>query len=212
MAQVYDISVRFMRRVQIREYEPSEVEVILKAQLSEDDDSATVGGELMAEAKETVRLGLTAKGGKTEAKVEVEKKAEPKKETAAEKKLAKKAATKKAADEKKAAKGRAISDDPENRVSDEDAVPDDDEIPGDEPPAKKAKESNDVPDDDDDEALKPKDLQEYIQAKIQKRVITIEAVKEIIRDAGVNKVKDMTPAQCAETKKKIDDLIEAGDL
>jgi len=55
---VYEITARFMRRRQIREYEPVESEIILKAQLVEGEDLATSLATLTNVAKDTVYLAI----------------------------------------------------------------------------------------------------------------------------------------------------------
>jgi hypothetical protein len=51
---VTDVTVRFMRRAQIREYEPIEAEVSLKAALAEGEDYVKIANTLMADAKKAV--------------------------------------------------------------------------------------------------------------------------------------------------------------
>ena len=83
MANVYDVKIRFMRRLQIREYEPAESEITISAQLSDDDDYKDVAQGLLLDARELVKSALTGKPvGKTETKVT---------KTKADKKAAKKA-------------------------------------------------------------------------------------------------------------------------
>ena len=52
--EVYEISARFMRRIQAKEYEPAEAEVQFKANLAEGEDYTALAAELMANAKATV--------------------------------------------------------------------------------------------------------------------------------------------------------------
>lgn len=60
MAKIYEISARFMRRVQVKEYEPVEAEFTLKAQTEDGDDPVA----LMAQLGEQVRHAVlsTIKG------------------------------------------------------------------------------------------------------------------------------------------------------
>ena len=64
--EVYEISARFMRRIQAKEYEPAEAEVTLKANLADGEDYMAAATTLMTAAKSTViESGL--KSGKTTA-------------------------------------------------------------------------------------------------------------------------------------------------
>jgi len=84
--EVYEISARFMRRIQAKEYEPAEAEVTLKANLADGEDYMAAATTLMTSAKTTViESGL--KSGKTTAEATVVSEAaknvggRPKKET-----------------------------------------------------------------------------------------------------------------------------------
>jgi hypothetical protein len=69
--EVYEISARFMRRIQAKEYEPAEAEVTLKANLAEGEDYASLATSLMGTAKTTViEAGL--KSGKATAEATAE--------------------------------------------------------------------------------------------------------------------------------------------
>ena len=64
---VYEISVRFMRRAQVKEYEPMEAEATLKASLSEGEDHNAVAINLMRDARNTViEAGLKSGAAKAE--------------------------------------------------------------------------------------------------------------------------------------------------
>lgn len=64
---VYEISVRFMRRAQVKEYEPMEAEATLKANLSEGEDHNAVALNLMRDARNTViEAGLKSGAAKAE--------------------------------------------------------------------------------------------------------------------------------------------------
>jgi hypothetical protein len=68
--EVYEISARFMRRIQAKEYEPAEAEVTLKANLADGEDYMAAATTLMTAAKSTViESGL--KSGKTTAEATV---------------------------------------------------------------------------------------------------------------------------------------------
>jgi len=78
MAKIYDIKVRFMRRVQVREYEPAEAEVTLSAQVADDEDYQNAANELMTEARIAVKAGLTGKPAEAKEPVSVKKQVETK--------------------------------------------------------------------------------------------------------------------------------------
>lgn len=64
MSKVYEVNVRFMRRAQMKEYEPAEAEVTLKATVDDGEDYKAVASDLMTTAKTTaIESGL--KSGKT---------------------------------------------------------------------------------------------------------------------------------------------------
>ena len=66
MAQVTNIEVRFLRRMQIQEYSPAEAEISYSIQLDEGDDAQQVGLKSILECKSTVLHVLTGKDtGKT---------------------------------------------------------------------------------------------------------------------------------------------------
>ena len=61
MPTVSEITVRFMRRVQVKDYEPAEAEVSLRAHIDENEDSSKAGNDLILEAREMVKVGLSGK-------------------------------------------------------------------------------------------------------------------------------------------------------
>lgn len=63
---VYEVAVRFMRRAQVKEYEPAEAEVSFKANLEEGEDHLAVANGLMADAK-SVAIESGLKAGKATA-------------------------------------------------------------------------------------------------------------------------------------------------
>lgn len=58
MPQITEVSVRFMRRIQVRDYEPAEAEVGLKAILLEGEDAAKIAPALVAFVSGEVHDGL----------------------------------------------------------------------------------------------------------------------------------------------------------
>jgi hypothetical protein len=70
---VYEVAVRFMRRVQMKEYEPAEAEVTFKAQLDEGENHILAANNLMQDAKVAViETGFKSTKGKTETAKTVE--------------------------------------------------------------------------------------------------------------------------------------------
>jgi hypothetical protein len=63
MAKVYEVAVRFMRKVQVKEYEPVEAEVSLKAQTEDGEDHVAVLATLGADAR-TAALDMIRGTGK----------------------------------------------------------------------------------------------------------------------------------------------------
>lgn len=63
MVTITDVSVRYMRRVQMKEYEPAEAEVGFKAQLEDGENHILVANNLMQDAKIAV-IETALKGNK----------------------------------------------------------------------------------------------------------------------------------------------------
>ncbi len=75
---VHSISVRYMRRAQIKDYEPVEAEVTLSATLAEGEDHKATVNNLMIDAKTgVIESGLKA-GGKSTAETKTETKTKTK--------------------------------------------------------------------------------------------------------------------------------------
>lgn len=217
MVNVYDVKVRFMRRMQVREYEPVESEITISAQLTESDDYKDISQDLLLNAKELVNSTLTGKPvGKTETKttktkVSAAKKSsstteipednisaseipgddEPAVLSSAEEKKVLAAEKRKVAAEKRkviAAKKKAAADEIKKKAAA-------DEIPGDE----------ETPSDDDGgEELSANKLHEYINSMVTSRKVKPKQIKAIIAEYGAVRISDIPEENRIDVKEAIE--------
>lgn len=185
---VYEISVRFMRRAQVKEYEPMEAEATLKASLSEGEDHNAVAINLMRDARNTViEAGLKSGAAKAEttattAAASDKPQGRPKKEelVPAAKAADKPAAAPKAADKPAATKPAA-------------AKPAAAPAPADEPETNEFGEPIGGEDAADEPEMTGKELQTWITDLITNKKIAVTQAKEILAKygaAGSLQVKD----------------------
>jgi len=208
MVNVYDVKVRFMRRMQVREYEPAESEITFSAQLAEDDDYKVVSEKLILDARELVKSALTGKPvGKTETK------------------------TTKTAAAKKANSVTEIPED-DNSVSE---IPGEDETAATSPAeikkalaaekrkvaaekrkvvaankkaaaeeAKKKIAAEEIPDDDDDTELSANALHEFINSMVTSRKVKPKQIKAIIAEYGAARISDIPEENRIDVKEAIE--------
>lgn len=194
--QVYEISVRFMRRIQVREYEPAEAEVTVKAQLADGEKAESVISDAfkIASGEVHVSLGL-AKDTKLPARAKGRTEAEI---TAA--------ATTKGPDPKPAA----------TTASD---------IPGEGAPAAKttaaaASAVSDIPGDDPappatatgGESLTPADFSKWIGDQVRNGKVTSQAITGLYPKFGISRFADLKPEKIPEAKAEIEKLIATTGL
>ncbi len=74
--QVTGLSLKFMRRIQLREYEPAEVEFTLHAMLEDDESHLEAGKQLATDARDMIKSAFE---GLTKGKETTKKKGRPKK-------------------------------------------------------------------------------------------------------------------------------------
>lgn len=236
MATVYDITARIQKRVQVKDYQPMEAEVTMKATLEEGDDHNAVVMNLMHEAHIAVLAGLK---GTPPAKPSAASKAdaddEDEDETPAPKKAAKKAPAKKAAkpkpepepdeddeddeDEDEApapkkapAKKSKPAPEPEDEDEDDEDDEDEDEAPAPKKPAKKSKPADDDEDEDEDDGVMDEnELQKYASSLIQTRKIAVGDVKGAIAALGVTHIRNLDAKGRAKLKATLDEMAEAGE-
>ena len=211
MVNVYDVKVRFMRRMQVREYEPAESEITFSAQLAEDDDYKVVSEKLILDARELVKSALTGKPvGKTETKTT--KTAAAKKSNSvteipeddnsvseipgedetvaispAEVKKALAAEKRKVAAEKRkvaAAKKKAAAEEAKKKIAAEE-IPDDDN-------------------DDDDKELSANALHEFINSMVTSRKVKPKQIKAIIAEYGAARISDIPEENRIDVKEAIE--------
>ncbi len=192
--QIYDITVRFARTIQVREYEPASAEVTIKAQIAEGEDAtpAVTDGFRLISEQVHLALGLEAntklptrtRGGK--AAVTAEATAAPKAETT--KVAAPKAETKKADAPK-----------PTPAASD---IPDDG-APADKTTAPAAQVG---------EAISAAELSKWIGDQVRLGKVTSQAVMGLYPKFGVSRFADLKPEKCAEAKAAIEEIINGATL
>ena len=226
MAQVYDVKVRYMRRIQMREYEPAESEVTVSAQLSDNENFMSVGQELILNARALVKSAITGKPvevsdnknvGKTETKVTkktavdeipedirhrvdaIESLAEI--EKMAEKDNKKAAATEKrklAAAERKAKKlaEKEAAAEEVKKKAAVDEIPGDDEIP-----------SDGENDDTSTGNMTTIELQEFINSVVTQRKVKPKQIKAILAEYNASRISEVPKANCGDVKQAIEKLI-----
>lgn len=205
---VYDIKARFMKRVQVKEYEPVEAEVTMSAQLGEGEDAETSAAALMEQARAAVMDSIKSKSaGKTEATVATVAKAAPVEAVAAP---AKKAAAKPApADDDFEAPAPA-----KKATKPAPAPADDDfETPA---PAKKAAKPAPEPEpeaeEDDEFAVKgisQPDFQSWMTGMVNGGKITPKEIKSVYPKFGITRSTDATLEQLPALKAAIEKFIAA---
>jgi hypothetical protein len=224
--EVYEVSARFMRRIQAKEYEPAEAEVSLKAQLAEGEDSKAAINTLMAQAKEGVKAVLskstkgtdeettteTAKGsgrggpGKPRKQVLTPKEAPAKEEPEDddlmggedEEEAPKKAAKApaKAAPAKKAPKKEEPEEEPEDEEEDEFAEGEGDP-------------EEDESDEDEEKAMTWKELQDWITQYIPKKISPTD-VRKILGKYGASRTADTKEEDRPKIKRDVEKFIAKG--
>jgi outer membrane biosynthesis protein TonB len=203
--QVTNISVRVQRRIQVRDYEPKEVEASVSATLEEGEDHETALASIMHDANVAVENGI--KGTPPAKKVSSSKAETDEDEDEKPKSKPKKVAAKKAApkddlpdeDEKPKSKKAAPKDD----------LPDEDEKPKSKP------KKDDTPDEDefgeaedksDDEVMSASELQKYISGLINNKQITVAQVKDVMSEFGIKFTRESTDEQRPKIKAMIDKI------
>jgi hypothetical protein len=189
--EVYEISARFMRRIQAKEYEPAEAEVTLKANLAEGEDYAALATSLMGTAKTTViEAGLKSGKATAEATAEAPKNkgGRPPKETlvppAAKTEAAKPAVEPKP--EPTPAPVAAPAAEPDEFGEFETVAPAADEKP-----------------------MAAKELQEWITAHLQAKKIDTTTVKAILAEFGAARTMDTKEEDRVKIKAKVQAALKA---
>ena len=215
--QVYDIKVRFMRKIQVRDYEPTESELTISAQLDDGEDPKTAikaAFKILSEEVHT-SLGLApntklpARGRAAGDTVQAEASVAPQ----AEKTTAK--ATTKAADKPKPAPVSDIPDETPTQAK---------------PTAAQAQAaSSDIPDetapttqtatapaDEDDlfagceDKEKPARLSKWIGEQVKTSKIASTEITKLYPKFGISRFADLKPEKCAEAKAAVEELIKKG--
>lgn len=175
---IYDVSVRFMRKVQVKEYEPVEAETTLKAQTVEGTEYKTALADtaaLMLEAREIVLNGLKGKAAAAAGETVTETKVEP----APTKGKPGRPPKDKKAD---AAKGGDTDDFGESTTTKTA-----------EPATNSAAEEDefaDVAPKADEKPMSADELQKWISGHIQSKKIAVAKVKEILLKYGAARTAD----------------------
>ena len=197
--QVNSVTVRYMRRAQIKDYEPVEAEVSLSAQLAEGEGHVDAVNSLMKDAKKAViESGL--KSGKSETTVETgaaTKPAEPPKQT-------RKAADKPAETKKEEPKAAPAADpaDPSGAPAEE--------------PAAAAAEPDEFAEFDAGPAAAPaaitvKELTDWVTASLKDKSngITPDEVKAVYAKFGAARTADLKDDDRPKAKVEIEALIKS---
>lgn len=201
--QVYDISIRFMRRIQVREYEPVEGEVTVKAQIADGEKIEGAIKDAFALASEGVhtalglepntKLATRQRGGHKEA-----------------------GATTAAAPASKPAAQTPAKPAPQSDIPDDGAP-----VPQQQTQAPKPAASNsDIPDGPapgqqtelpaqatSGEQLSAAELSKWIGDMVRLGKVTSQAVMALYPKFGVSRFADLKPDQTASAKVEIEKLI-----
>lgn len=195
---VYEVAVRFMRRAQVKEYEPAEAEVSFKANLEEGEDHLAVANGLMADAK-SVAIESGLKAGKA---------------TATSTEAAPAAATSTEAPKNKGGRPPKQTLTPPAEKTTAAAPAAKDEF--DSPPAKPAETKPAAPAADDEFAafdsapaasaapMTVKELQDWITAQMQAKKIEVVKVREILAKYGAARTADTKETDRAAIKADVE--------
>ena len=208
MPNVYDVSVRVMRRVQMKEYEPMEAEVSLKAQLAEGEDYIEAVNKLLIDAKTAV-IETAIKGSAGKVTKSVEPAAAPATAAAAPAEAApRKGRPTKAEQEAKAA-AEAAKAAAAGTTDDFSTEPTPAPAPA---PAAEPDEFSEFETAEAAPAAAPmtvKELQDWITANIQAKKIDVAKVKETYGKFGVTRSADTKDEDRPKIKAAIEAIIKA---
>lgn len=180
---VYEIAVRFMRRAQVKEYEPAEAEVSFKANIGDGEDHLAIANGLMADAK-AVAIESGLKAGKATATTESAPAAEAPKNKGG--RPPKQTLTPPAETKPAETKAAATDDfgDPAPAKTETKAAP----APA---PAPAAADDEFAAFDKKDEPIPSvKELQDWITAQMQAKKIEVVKVREILAKYGAARTAD----------------------
>jgi hypothetical protein len=215
--QIYDVTVRFARTIQVREYEPASAEVIVKAQLAEGEQASEAVTESFRLISEQVHLAL---GLEANTKLPTRRKSGG--ETVVQQPQTTGKPAGKKAEEKPAPQTPAAQTQP--------AKPAVSDIPDDGAPATKpavVAANNDIPGDDIPatvqqpqqqaqaqsgavgEPINAAELSKWIGEQVRLGKVTSQAVMGLYPKFGVSRFADLKPEKCAEAKAEIEKLISA---
>lgn len=202
---VHSLSVRYMRRAQIKDYEPVEAEVTLSATLAEGEEHKAAVHNLMVDAKQgVIESGL--KSGKATAEAKTETAAAPAAApAAAEKKPAAKPKADKPKEEPKPASAPAADPaDPAGAPSEEPAAA--------EAPADEFAEFDAGPAAEPEvKAISVKELTDWVTASLKDKAngITPDDVKAIYSKFGAARTSDLKDDDRPKAKVQIEELIKS---
>ncbi len=197
--QVYDITARFSRTIQVREYEPASAELTVKAQLADGESPEKVSAEVFKLIGEQVHLALGLS---------------PNTKLPARARAAKSEETPPATSAKAPAKTTAATP-PATAASD---------IPGEGAPAKAttAATASDIPGDEDttltaspqqqaqaasDVGMTPAELSKWIGEQVRTGKVTSQAITGLYPQFGISRFADLKPEKCADAKAAVEKLI-----
>ena len=205
MPNVYDVAVRVMRRVQMKEYEPMEAEVSLKAQLAEGEDYIEAVNKLLIDAKTAViETAIKGSAGKVTKSVEPVATAAAAPAEAAPRKGRPTKAEQEAKAAAEAAKAAAAG-----TTDDFSTEPTPAPAPA---PAAEPDEFSEFETAEAAPAAAPmtvKELQDWITANIQAKKIDVAKVKETYGKFGVTRSADTKDEDRPKIKAAIEAIIKA---
>jgi len=212
--QVYDIKVRFMRKIQVRDYEPTESELTISAQLEDGEDPKTAikaAFKILSEEVHT-SLGLapnTKLPTRGKGKIEGEATTTPAPTPAP-------ASDKKAADKPQQAKAPAATDDIPGETTQakptaaQAQAASSADIPGETAPSTQTTATATAEDDlfagcEDKE--KPARLSKWIGEQVKSGKIASTEVAALYPKFGISRFADLKPEKCSDAKAAVEELI-----
>lgn len=184
MANVFEIQARFMRRVQVKEYEPMEAEISIKVQLEGGEDEQAAIEDAAFRARETVIQVLKGeRGAVSEPAVQKAPAAEPVEEPAA-------------SEEKPAPKKRGR---PKKKVEPAPV----EETPVEEAPAEEAKTAEDLP------VPSPQEIQTELTKLIAGGQIKSADVKKILtKEFGGERIPKLSEEQRGRFWDMVEEMVD----
>jgi len=225
--KVFEVGIRMVRKIQIRDFEPMEVEVSMKAQIEDGENHAEAGQQLVTDTRDIIKVGfenlikrsdvqtITVKAekvtGKTP-KAKEEKTSEPEKTIEPEKET----------EPAKRGRGRPPGAKNKDKITGKESKKDMDEVPGqsedetsaDEVPGEETLEKHteaeagvdeEVKSEEESDGVMPlQDFKDWFTGVVSGGKISVKQMKEILSGFDATRAKDVKP----ESRQEVIDQVE----